>query len=272
METSCSYYVYAYFDPRSYEMLYVGKGRGSRKNAHRPFKSGTEKERRLHEIKKAGLKPLIRVIAAKLTEDQALLVEKALIWRTGSSLTNVSKGHYADNFRPPNTLHLSLPGFDTATGVYFVNVGHWPHREWEDCRKYGFLAAGYGRQFSSQLKRLEVGSIAAAYMSGRGYVGIARVVGEPVPARDFRYKGRLLRPSMLKGPELLHDGHDDDKCEYLLGVEWIKHVAEEDARFRSKAGLFTYPSIVASISGQLKTLEFLEQQFKVNFAKLLSAE
>jgi hypothetical protein len=272
MKTNSDYYVYAYFDPRNYEMLYVGKGRGSRKNAHRPVKAGTEKERRLHGIQQAGLRPLIRVIAVNLTDDQALLVEKSLIWRTGESLTNVSGGHYADKFRPPNTLHLSLPGFDTTRGVCFVNVGHWPHREWEDCRKYGFLATGYGREFSSQLDRLEVGSIAAAYMSGHGYVGIARVLAKPVTAREFRYRGRPLRRRMLKGPELLHDAHDDDKCEYLVAVHWIKHVPQERARFRSKAGLFANPSVVSSLSNQLKTLEFLEQQFKVRFQRLLSVE
>jgi hypothetical protein len=272
MKTISDYYVYAYFDPRNYEMLYVGKGRGNRKNAHQPAKAGTEKERRLHGIKQAGLKPLIRVIAANLTEDEALLVEKTLIWRTGESLTNVSGGHYADKFRPPNTLHLSLPGFDTTRGVYFVNVGHFAHREWEDCRKFGFLAAGYGRVFSSQLERLEVGSIAAAYMSGNGYVGIARVTAKPVPARDFRYQGRPLRPSMLEGPELLHDAHGDDECEYLMAVKWIKHVPQQRARFRRKAGLFANPSVVSSLSSQLKTLEFLEQQFKVKFERLLSVE
>lgn len=273
MKTDSSYYVYAYYDPRNYEMLYVGKGRGSRKNAHRPIKTGTAMERRLHEIKQAGLQPLIRVIAADLTEDQAFLVEKTLIWRPGQWLTNVSPGHYTDNFRPANTLHLSLPGFDTARGIYYVNVGEFPpNRLWEDCRKYGFLAAGYGRESSSQLDRLEIGSVAAAYLSRSGYVGIARVIEKPVPSRNFRYQGRPLRSRMLKGPGLLHDAQDDDECEYLVAVKWIKHVPREDARFRIKAGLFTYPSIVASLSGQLKTLEFLQQAFKVNFEKLLSVE
>jgi len=273
MKTDSNFYVYAYFDPRNYEMLYVGKGKGSRKNAQRPNKAGTERERRIHEIARAGLKPLIRVVAANLTEDQALLVEKALIWRTGESLTNVSGGHYADNFRPPNTLHQSLPGFDSARGIYFVNVGeNQTHRQWEDCRRFGFLAAGYGRRFSEQLDRLDVGSIAAAYLNGRGYVGIARVIAKPVPARDFRYQGRPLRPRMLKGSELLHDAQDDDDCEYLVAVKWIKHVPQEDARFRRRAGLFAGRLIVASLSGQPKTLEFLQQQFRVNFERLLSAE
>jgi hypothetical protein len=273
MKTDSNHYVYAYFDPRNYEMLYVGKGKGSRKNAHRPVRAGTAKERQLHEIQRAGLKPLIRVVAASLTNDQALLVEKALIWRTGAWLVNESGGHYKDNFRPPNTLHISLPGFDTARGIYFVNVGgNNPHREWEDCRKYGFLAAGYGRRFSSQLDRLEVGAIAAAYLNRSGYVGIARVIAKPVPARDFRCHRRPLRPRMLMGPELLHDAKDDDECEYLVAVKWIKDVPMKNARFRRRAGLLTPRLIVASLSGQLKTLEFLEQQFKVNFQKLLAAD
>ena len=146
MSADTNYYVYVYYDPRNYQMLYVGKGKGSRKNAHRPLKEGSKKEIRLHEIKKAGIKPLIRVVAANLTADQALLVEKTLIWQAGDILTNKSGGHFAENFRPRNTLHLSLPGFDTTGGVFFANVGHWPHREWDDSRKYGFLAAGYGRR------------------------------------------------------------------------------------------------------------------------------
>ncbi len=272
MSADANYYVYVYYDPRNYQMLYVGKGKGSRKNAHRPLKEGSKKETRLHEIKKAGIKPLIRVVAAGLTADQALLVEKTLIWQAGDILTNISGGHFAENFRPRNTLHLSLPGFDTTGGVFFANVGHWTHREWDDSRKYGFLAAGYGRRYSAQLDRLQVGSIAAAYLNGSGYVGIARAIASPVPARDFRYEGRPLSPRMLKGPELLHDANDDEECEHLLPVKWIKHVSQEGAKFRSKSGLFTSKLIVASIASQPKTLEFLEQQFKVRFEKLLSVE
>jgi hypothetical protein len=77
---------------------------------------------------------------------------------------------------------------------------------------------------------------------------------------------------MLKGPALLHDAQDDDACEYLVAVKWIKHVSQEDARFVSNAGLFAHLSIVASLSRQLKTLQFLQKEFKVDFEKLLSVE
>ena len=267
------YYVYAYFDPRNYEMFYVGKGQGSRKNAHRPNKMGTDKERQIYDIERDGLKPLIKIVATNLTEDQAFLVEKALIWQSGKRLTNINSGRYAENFRPPDTLHKTLSGFDTALGVYFANVGHYQeNRAWNDSRKYGFLAAGYGRRFSEQLDRLQVGAIAAAFLKGSGYVGIGRIIAEPVPSRDFRFKGRPLRRNMLTGPGLLHNAHDDELCDYLVGVKWIKSVPAEGARFRRKAGLFATQRIVCSLSGQPKTLRFLEQQFRVNFDKLLAAE
>ena len=272
MKSDSSYYVYAYFDPRNYKLFYVGKGRGSRKNAHHPDRAGTATERRIDEIHRAGQEPLIRIVAANLKDDQAYLVEKALIWLSGESLTNISGGQFAENFRPPNTLHLPLPGFDTARGIHFVNVGDWPHRQWDDCRKFGFLAAGYGKRYSDQLYRLEVGAIAAAYVSKHGYVGIGRVVARPVQAKDFRFNGRPLKPRMLTGPKLLHDANDEDRCEYLVAVKWIKRVPREDARFRRKAGLFATRQIVASLSGQPRTLKFLEKQFNVNFEKLLATD
>jgi hypothetical protein len=263
MKAHSNFYVYAYFDPRNYEMFYVGKGQGSRKHAHQPDKAGNATQRRIHEVKKAGLMPLIKVIAANLTEDQAFLVEKALLWRTGAWLTNVSPGHFTDNFRPPNTLHLSLPGFDSTRGIYFANVGgNWDHRQWDDCRKYGFLAAGFGRQYSSQLDRLEIGSLIVAYLSRHGYVGVGRVIAKPVPSRDFRHRGKPRRPKMLVGPKLLHDAKDYDECEHLIAVKWVKHVPQEDARFRRKTGLFTTQLIVASLAGQPKTLEFLQKSLR----------
>lgn len=268
-KTDSNYYVYAYFDPRNYEMLYVGKGCGNRKYAHLPNKAGSAKERRIHEIKQAGLEPLIRVVATNLTDEQALLVEKALLWRTGESLTNVSGGHFADNFRPPNTLHLSLPGFDTVRGIFFVNAGvHFgSHRQWADCSKYGFLAAGYGRNHSSQLDRLSVGDIVAAYVSKKGYVGIGKVVSPSVPVADFRFK---KRPSNRL---LFHDAKDAKQCEYLVGVKWIKKVINlEDAKWRKRAGLYTALQIVASLAQQQKTQQFLERQFLLDFTKLLNSD
>jgi uncharacterized protein len=57
------HYVYVYIDPRNYEEFYFGKGKGSRKDAHLTDGADTEKTRRIAAIHKAGLEPIIRIIA-----------------------------------------------------------------------------------------------------------------------------------------------------------------------------------------------------------------
>jgi uncharacterized protein len=74
-----NYYVYVYIDPRNFEEFYYGKGCGSRKDAHLFDESDSAKSRRIQEIKKAGLTPIIRVIVRDLSEAEALLVEKTLL-------------------------------------------------------------------------------------------------------------------------------------------------------------------------------------------------
>ena len=285
-QNNSNYYVYGYFDPRNYELFYIGKGKDNRKNAHFPDKAGSATERRIADIEKADLHPNIKILATNLTEDEAYLVEKALIWRSGKSLTNQSGGKFAEKFRPPNTLHQSIPGFDTDRRIYFVNVGDhfdYDNRQWEDGCKYNFVAAGYGLKYSSQLDRLSVGDIVAAYLVAKdykkrghvgksGFVGIGRVVAAAVSAADFRFNGRPLNRRMLKGPELLHHADDAKECEYLVGVKWIKKVPREDARFRSKAGFYVGRMIAVDYSNQREVHEFLEQQFGVNFEKLLAAD
>ena len=77
------YYVYVYIDPRNHEEFYYGKGRGTRKDAHLMDKSDNEKAKRIAEIRKHGLEPLIRVIARGLSQDEVLLIEKTLLWKLG---------------------------------------------------------------------------------------------------------------------------------------------------------------------------------------------
>jgi hypothetical protein len=84
------FYVYVYIDPRNFEAFYYGKGTGSRKNVHLSDQRDSEKVKRIKAIKKEGLEPIIKVIANGLTEKEALLVEKTLIWKLGRNLTNLS--------------------------------------------------------------------------------------------------------------------------------------------------------------------------------------
>lgn len=176
METASEYYVYVYIDPRNFEEFYYGKGKGNRKHAHLSDETDSEKSKRIKAISNEGLKPIIKVIARHLTEREAFLVEKTLIWKLGRNLTNTSSGHFADKFRPHHTFHLDLSGFDFKNGVYYVNVGECTNRCWEDCKQYGFISAGQDKKWSSPLRTFEPGDIVVAYLKNRGFVGIGKVV------------------------------------------------------------------------------------------------
>src|SRR5260221_13348499 len=110
MKNNSDFYVYVYIDPRNFEEFYYGKGIGDRKYAHLGDETEKEKAKRIKEIHKSGLKPTIKVIAKDLTEQEAFLIEKTLIWKLGRTLTNISSGHFAEKFRPHNTMHTNLYG------------------------------------------------------------------------------------------------------------------------------------------------------------------
>jgi len=112
------YYVYVYIDPRNFEDFYYGKGKGSRKKSHLADKSDSVKANRIKAIKEEGLEPIIRVIAANLSENEALLVEASLLWKMGRFTDNVVRGHYLKNFRPLNSLHKEIHNFDYKNGLY----------------------------------------------------------------------------------------------------------------------------------------------------------
>jgi len=120
------YYVYVYIDPRNNEEFYYGKGRGNRKLAHLLAQGDSAKVRRIEDIRREGETPRIKVIAADLTQEQAFLVESTLLWKLGKNLTNATSGAFASKFRPQNTLHKELPGFDFNHGIHLVNVGEGP--------------------------------------------------------------------------------------------------------------------------------------------------
>ena len=145
-----NFYVYVYIDPRNFEEFYYGKGKGSRKDAHLDEDSDSDKSKRIKAINKEGLEPVIRVIAQGLSEHDALLIEKTLLWKLGKQLTNVSTGHYSRNFRPHDALHKKLSGFDFQNGLYYYNVGEGDHRNWDDYVRHKFISAGQAPQIQGR--------------------------------------------------------------------------------------------------------------------------
>lgn len=265
------YYVYVYIDPRNFEEFYYGKGKGNRKSAHLSDTSDSDKTKRIKAIKKAGLEPIIKVIAKELTENQAFLIEKTLIWKLGKNLTNLSTGHFANKFRPHDTLHLDLAHFDFKNGLYFVNVGEGDHRCWEDSKKFGFISAGQHPKYSDPIRTLEKGDIVTAYLKGKGYVGIGKVTEKAVRVNDFKIDEKLLSSYELKVKNI-YNNSDNENSEFLIKVDWIKAVSRDNAKWKPKSGLYSPQLIKASLENQPKTVDFLANEFDIDFKELMLME
>jgi hypothetical protein len=265
------YYVYVYIDPRDYTEFYYGKGKGNRKDSHLTDNSDSEKADIIRDIKASGMEPIIKVVAKDLTEEEAFLVEKTLIWKLGRTLSNVSSGKFRNRFRPHKTLHIDLLDFDFQRGLYFFNIGdvsapEW--REWDDMRRYNFITAGGGRAYSDPIETFQVGDVFCAYRSRSGYVGIGRITSKAVPYRRFHFRGHLLSKWKVSG-DYSHDSHNLDQCEWICGVSWIKTVPAKDAKWEANSGLFSKQMIKATLQEQRRTIDFLEDSFGVNFTRIL---
>ena len=251
-----NYYVYVYIDPRNNEEFYYGKGKGSRKEAHLFDQSDSEKTKRILAIKKAGQQPIIRVIASSLTEEEALLIEKTLLWKLGKWTTNISSGHFSDKFRPHNTLHLELPGFDYQNGLYYYNVDEQHGRNWDDYCEFNFISAGGGPRWRDAIRQFKVGDVFVAYLIKRGFVGVGRIREEAKMVRDVIIDGKRLADLKLSSRSILDDANDAKYAEYASLVEWIKTVPRAKAKWRSKQKLFTAQHVRASLENQKRNNRF----------------
>jgi hypothetical protein len=268
MSKNDDYYVYVYIDPRNYEEFYYGKGKDRRKDAHLKDSSDSDKTKRIKAIKDEGLDPIIRVVARGLTESDAFLVEKTLLWKLGKSLTNQATGNFSDKFRPHDKLHVELSGFDYLEGIYYFNVGEGLHRQWSDCKKFGFISAGQGIRWRDAICAFQTGDIIAAYLKGRGFVGIGRITQTAKPIRGVMINSRMLTSLSLDCNEMAANIDSDELCEYVALVDWICSVNSENAHWAPKSDLFTTQLVRASLENQPETQCFLEDNFKVNLKEI----
>lgn len=262
------YYVYVYIDPRNFEEFYYGKGRGNRKDSHRMDSSDSTKVHRIKVIEKEKQKPIIRVIARNLSEDQALLVEKTLLWKFGKSTENVATGHFKDNFRPKDTMHKELLGFDYQNGIYFYNVGEGEHRNWEDYVRYGFISAGQRETFRKAMLGFSAGDMIAAYIPGRGYVGVGKILTKAKRIRDVGIKGKKLLDYPLKCRNMGDNSESAEKSEYVCLVEWLKTVTRDQAWKYVGRKLFAPRNVRATLDGQDETIEFIRQKSGIDLNAL----
>lgn len=148
------------------------------------------------------------------------------------------------------------------SGDWFVNVGEGPTRNWDDCKKYGFISAGQGERYSKALKKLKTGDKLFAYMKGNGYVGYGEVTAEAKMVRDFvvtdQQKPLLELP--LTQPGMKNNFDDPELSEWVVGVKWLTAYSRDEAK--TFTGAFANQNIVCKLRDE-ETLRFLRREFDV---------
>ena len=145
---------------------------------------------------------------------------------------------------------------------FYVSLGEGEHRNWDDCRKYGFVSGGGGKWYSQTLKSLFPGSRVFVNIPRTGYVGVGTVKESAVPARDFRVTigGREMPilDAPLDAPKMGENMDNLDLSEYLVRVEWIKAVPRTEAYWEK--GLFALQHTACKLTSSF-TIERLSQHF-----------
>lgn len=145
-----------------------------------------------------------------------------------------------------------------ADHFMYMNIAEGPHRCWVDCRRYGFLSAGQGERWSSQLVRLNVGAPVYAYFKEHGYVGLGVVDGERRMASEHVVSGTRLFDLPLVQPGLKENSGNPSKCEWVVPVRWYR------TRNVSEAvgyGLFSSQHVTCRLR-DATTLQFLRAAFE----------
>jgi hypothetical protein len=148
---------------------------------------------------------------------------------------------------------------------FYVSLGEGEHRNWDDCRKYGFVSGGGGKWYSQTLKLLFPGSRVFVNIPKTGYVGVGTVKEPAGPVKDFKVMvdGREMPilDAPLAAPKVGENAGDSDLCEHLVRVEWIKAVPRTEAYWEK--GLFALQHTACRLTSSF-TIERLSQHFELD--------
>jgi hypothetical protein len=106
---------------------------------------------------------------------------------------------------PPDSLHLSLPGFDTERGIFFVNVGDGDSQKLERLPEIRFLGSRLRHQIQFSTEPPFGWRHRRRLRQRGGYVGIGEVTAAVAPVADFRFgPPECLSSAKLGGGALRH--------------------------------------------------------------------
>ncbi len=135
------------------------------------------------------------------------------------------------------------------------------YRDWEQCKRFGVVAAGGRRLYSKPLEQLFPGARVFAYMPGAGYVGIGRVRETVKPAKEFMVSVDGRETPLLAVPGIdaafSKTPDDADNCEYVVGVEWKATRSVVDAIWET--GMFANQMTVCRLRDE-ETIEAVAER------------
>jgi len=148
---------------------------------------------------------------------------------------------------------------------FYVSFGEGEWRSWEDAIRYGFVSGGGGKWYSQTLKQLFVGARVFVNIPQTGYVGVGVVTAESVPARDFVVEVDGHTKPILEAPHaaagMANFADDDEKCEWMVGVDWIRTVPRDKAVWEK--GMFANQNTVTKLRNSF-TIERLTKVFDLD--------
>lgn len=147
---------------------------------------------------------------------------------------------------------------------FYVVQGTAGEDRWEIARTYGLVSAGGGSWYWKPLRNLKPGKRVFAYVGKVGYVGVGRVTGEMMPAREFKVEDAGVVSSLLQKPDLPEpfvsraSSKDEESTEMVVPVEWEVAVSLEEAV--KEPGLFASQVTVCKLKDE-RTIELVSEQF-----------
>jgi hypothetical protein len=115
----------------------------------------------------------------------------------------------------------------------------------------------------------EVGDIIAAYLPKYGYLGVGKIIKEALPVQQVYINDLPLLFLPLKCKDMAVNSDSEEKSEYVALVDWYRILDRKDAKFKTKAGIYTPQKVKASLDNQPITVEFLDSEFKIKLKELI---
>ncbi|MDO3377316.1 hypothetical protein [Geoalkalibacter halelectricus] len=148
---------------------------------------------------------------------------------------------------------------------FYISLGEGETRNWEDCRKYGFVSGGQGKWYSQTLKLLFPGSRVFVNIPATGYVGVGIVKDSAVPVNEFKVVEGGNEVPILQMPmqakNMAKNADDPVLSEYLVRVEWLKAVPKNEAHWEK--GFFAIQHTACRLTSSF-TIEKLSQHFGID--------